>query len=71
MKFRREAQPVKHIQLGEFIAFAQEVSSMEERTENFAQPQEITAAIHHAQDGPSLESCLVSILSAHLSSAAI
>lgn len=40
---------------------------MEERSKSPAQPPEIVVTIHHAQDGPSLESCLVSILSAHLS----
>lgn len=36
------------------------------RAKNPKRPQEITAAIHYARGGPSLESCLVSILSARL-----
>ena len=43
---------------------------MEERAKtakNLTQPQEVTATIHYAHNGPSLESCLVSILSARLS----
>lgn len=47
---------------------------MEERaktSKNLTQPQEVTATIHYAHNGPSLESCLVSILSAHLSKNAV
>ena len=46
---------------------------MEERAkrQNLTQPQEVTATIHYARNGPSLESCLVSILSAHLSKSAV
>ena len=47
---------------------------MEERvkmTKNLTQPQEVTVTIHYAHNGPSLESCLVSILSTHLSKSAV
>ena len=47
---------------------------MEERAKtakNLTQPQEVTATVHYAHNGPSLESCLVSILSAHLSTSVI
>lgn len=30
-------------------------------------PQEVSAAIHYAPNGPTLKSCLISILSTHLS----
>lgn len=38
-----------------------------ENPPNEARPAEISAAIHYADDGPDLESCMVAILNAHLS----
>lgn len=46
------------------------VSATEKREEiqlNEVQSAEIYATIHYADDGPSLESCMVAILNAHLS----
>ena len=34
---------------------------------NEVQPTEVKVTIHYADDGPSLESCMVAILNAHLS----
>ena len=47
---------------------------MEERAKtakNLTQPQEVTATIHYAHNGPSLESCLVSILSENKKKSAV
>ena len=37
-----------------------------ESKQDLTKPQEINVTIHHADDGPSLESCMISILSSHM-----
>lgn len=34
---------------------------------DLTRPQEINVIIHHADSGPALQSCMVSILAAHMS----
>ena len=67
--WERESQ-IAYIQLSVFIAFGQGVSATGKQVEIQAdevQPAEINVTIHYADDGPSLESCMVAILNAHLS----
>jgi len=58
-----------YIQLLKLIAFQWEVLTVEKkantRVRNIQTP-EVKVIIHYADDGPSLESCMVSILNAHL-----
>lgn len=35
--------------------------------QNLTKPPEISVTIHHMDNGPSLESCMISILSKHMS----
>ncbi len=41
-----------------------------ESGKNLTRPQEIKVTIHHADSGPSLEACMISILSNHMSKSA-
>lgn len=36
-------------------------------SKDLTRPQEINVMIHHTDSGPTLQSCMVSILSAHMS----
>jgi len=40
------------------------------RNKDLTRPQEINVIIHHADNGPNLESCMISILSEHMTKSA-
>ena len=62
----------KYIQLLYFILIVQEVSAVEEKTASkpmtkLTATQEMTVTVHHTENGPSLEACMIAILSSYMS----